>query len=279
MIKKILPEIKAGAGTNANFAQVNRDRPSSPYMDNVSYSIHPQEHAGDNLTLVENLQAQASTVESAKNFSGGRGIWISPVNIQRRFNANTENFEQPAENDSFPPQIDSRLLSLFGACWIAGSIKYICESGAQGVTYLETVGERGIFQGDFPSRWPKEFPSKEGMIFPVYHVFGFIRGCKSYSVIKTESKETLAVESLMLSNGNDFKMILINFTSVDKIVIIDNVNKGRKLYIRQLNSETFEEAVTDTDWLINTPADVIYSNDKLLLKPFSISFIDESVNL
>jgi hypothetical protein len=279
IIKEVLPAIKAGAGTNANFAQVNRDRPSSTYIDNVSYSIHPQEHAGDNLTLVENLQAQASTVESAMNFSGGRGIWVSPVNIQRRFNANTENFEQPAVNDSCPPQIDSRLLSLFGACWVAGSIKYICESGAQGVTYLETVGERGIFQGDFASRWPQEFPSKKGMFFPVYYVFQFIAGCKSYNVIKTESSETLAVESLMLSDGNDIKMILLNFTAADQNVTLGSVYQGARFQIKQLNSETFDKAVSDKDWFETTLPDIKKSNEKLILKPFSISFIDRSVNL
>jgi hypothetical protein len=279
MIKAVLPDIKAGAGTNANFAQVNRDRPSSPYMDNVCYSIHPQEHAGDNLTLVENLQAQASTVESAKNFSGGRGIWVSPVNIQRRFNANTENFEQPAVNDSCPPQIDNRLLSLFGACWIAGSLKYICESGATGVTYLETVGERGIFQGDFPSRWPKEFPSKERMIFPVYFVFQFMAGCKSFKVIKTESSEPLTVDSLMLSDGKNVKIILLNFTAADRTVTPGNFSRDARFQIKQLNSETFDEAVTNKDWLENTPPVIKYSDEELILKPFSISFIDRSVNL
>jgi hypothetical protein len=279
MIKKFLPEIKTGAGTNANFAQVNRDRPSSPYVDNISYSIHPQEHAGDNFTLIENLQAQAFTVESAINFSNGRGIWVSPINIQRRFNANTENLEQPAVNGSCPPQVDSRLLSLFGACWIAGSLKYICESGATGVTYLETVGERGIFQGDFPSRWPKEFPSFEGMIFPVYFVFQFMAGCKPCRVIKTESSEALAVDSLMLSDGNNIKMILLNFTPVERNVSLGNVYRDARFQIKQLNSETFEKAVTDIDWLKNTPADVIFSSESVLLKPFSISFVDGSFNL
>ena len=279
MIKEVLPEIKTGAGTNANFAQVNRNRPASSFIDYISYSIHPQEHAGDNLTLTENLQAQASTVESALDFSNGKGIWVSPVNIQRRFNANTENFEQIPENEGCPPQVDSRLLSLFGACWIAGSLKYICESGATGVTYLETVGERGLFQGDFPSRWPKEFPSLKGMIFPVYFVFRFLAECKSFRVIKTECTEPVTVESLMFSDGNNIKMIVLNFTSDQRRVDFNNLSAGTTLHFKQLNAETFEKAVTDIDWIKNTPPESISSNEAMLLEPFSITFIDGSVNL
>ena len=57
-------------------------------------------------------------------------------------------------------------MSLFGACWAAGSLKYLSEAGVKGITYFETKGERGIIQGDHPSRWPDKFKSTPGMIFP-----------------------------------------------------------------------------------------------------------------
>ena len=37
-------------------------------MDFVNYSINPQVHAFDNLSLAETLSAQAETVKSARNF-------------------------------------------------------------------------------------------------------------------------------------------------------------------------------------------------------------------
>ena len=82
------PDVKIVTGTNANFAQLNRNRPGETGNDSVCYSIHPQEHASDNLTLAENLEAQKYSIRSAQRFSGRKGIFISPVNIQRRFNAN-----------------------------------------------------------------------------------------------------------------------------------------------------------------------------------------------
>ncbi|MFZ0281641.1 MAG: hypothetical protein WAL29_08325, partial [Bacteroidales bacterium] len=117
LMQSALPGVKTCCGTNANFAQLNRNRPEPILNDYICYSIHPQEHASDNTTLVENLSAQEYTVRSANKFAGEKGIWISPVNIQRRFNANSSCFELPYQGDEIPARVDIRLMSLFGACW------------------------------------------------------------------------------------------------------------------------------------------------------------------
>ena len=50
------------------------------------------------------------------------------------------------------------------------ALKYLSESGVEGITYYEAAGERGIIQGDYDSEWPDEFKSRAGMIFPVFHI-------------------------------------------------------------------------------------------------------------
>lgn len=54
---------RLATGTNAYFAELNRQRP--PRGMTVCYSFNPQVHAFDDLSLMETLEAQASTVESA----------------------------------------------------------------------------------------------------------------------------------------------------------------------------------------------------------------------
>lgn len=76
-LKRALHDVRVGCGTNANFAQLNRQFPSSGFIDLVCYSIHPQEHASDNSTLVENLRAQSDSVLSARYYSGGMDIVVS----------------------------------------------------------------------------------------------------------------------------------------------------------------------------------------------------------
>jgi hypothetical protein len=272
LLKKVLPGVKFGIGTNSNFAQLNRNRPQSVNNDHICYSIHPQEHASDNLTLVENLQGQRYTVESAKQFSNNKKIWISPVNIQRRFNANIDSYEKPSFSVGLPLQVDSRLMSLFAACWTAGSLKYLSEAGIKGVTFYETVGERGIIQGDFISRWPDRFCSFEGMIFPVYFVFEFILKYKKSNVVASTSTHPLKVESLVISDGNQLKIILFNFTSVRQQVIIEGCTG--LFTIRQLNAETFVDAVTDINWIEMSDRTTVSPGEHLLLDPYSVSFID-----
>lgn len=270
LIRAALPGIRIACGTNASFARLNSNRPGSVYNDLICYSIHPQEHASDNMTLIENLKGQEYTVWSAKQFSEGKGIWISPVNMQRRFNSNVANYETRYNANDLPPQVDSRIMSLTGACWTTGSLKYLCESGAEGITYYETAGERGIIQGDFPSRWPHKFLSVSNMIFPVFYVFDFLFENKHLQVVKSSSSQPLKVDSLILSNGKETRMILINFTSSEQKVRA-GFNR-HVLIISQLNEKTYRDAVS----CFKRPAknETIKSGDPLLLQPFSITFID-----
>ena len=51
-----------GAGSNAYFTELNRERPAIDQMQGVCYSLNPQVHAFDDASLVETLAAQALTV-------------------------------------------------------------------------------------------------------------------------------------------------------------------------------------------------------------------------
>jgi hypothetical protein len=276
LLRSAIPGAKLGCGTNSNFAQLNRNRPESDLFDNLTYSIHPQEHASDNITLVENLQAQGDTVESTKHFSRGKGIWISPVTIQRRFNANKENFEQTFNSSCLPSQVDSRLMSLFGASWTAASLKYLSETGVEGITYFETVGERGICQGDFPSRWPEYFKSVKGMLFPVFHLFKFILENKAFEVIASQSSDPLSIDILALSSGTNLKIVLMNFTGDIQSVRLNDI--PAKFSLKQLNAINFDEAVSERNWYHNTSIIQIGPGEKLLLEPFSLSFLEGKVH-
>ena len=277
VINNALPGVKTGTGTNANFAQLNRNRPTDSGSDFICYSIQPQEHESDNSTLVENLEAQAHTVRSAIAFSQGKDILISPVTIQRRFNANNVFFEVPSENTGIPPQVDSRMMSLFGACWTAGSLKNLILSGVAGITVFETAGERGIIQGDLPSRWPAEFRSDAGMIFPVFHVLRFILSSKSSRIVKSVSSDPLKVESLVISDGKKIRMVLVNFTGENQAAVPFQL-KGQ-FNIREMNETNFPEVVSDRSWLEKPCETRSMSHDTIILSPFSVTFIEGYIKL
>jgi len=140
------------------------------------------------------------------------------------------------------------------------------------VTYFETVGERGIIQGDLPSRWPEEFKSTDGMIFPIYFVFKYLLKNKLFKVIKSECSHPLKVESFILSDGKQVRLILTNYTSFQQQVNIDGCSGG--FTIKQLCSETFAPAVSDINWIEKTTPVTVGPGEHLVLRPFSVSFVD-----
>jgi D-apionolactonase len=277
LFRRTFPGVKIAFGTNANFAQLNRNKTVSVYNDLLSYSIHPQEHASDNATLVENLQAQASTVESAKHFAGEKEIWISPVNIQRRFNANIQNFDAPQFSNMFPAQADSRIMSIFGASWTAGSIKYLSESGVKGITFFETAGERGIIQGENDSRWPEDFKAVKGMIFPVFHLFKFLLSDRKFKLIMSSSSRPLSVNCLALSDSNRIKLVIMNFTSIDQTVLINGFTGN--IEIRRMNSLSYANASEHVEWLFSESGFQLSVGGRLRMEPYSLCFVEGSQDM
>ena len=272
ILRSVNPAVKIATGTNANFAQLNRNRPGETGNDSICFSIHPQEHASDNLTLAENLEGQKYSIMSAQRFAGRKGIFISPVNIQRRFNANKTNIEIQHSGPEKPLRIDSRLMSLFGACWTAISLKYLCENGSESITFYETVGENGIFQGEFDSRWPEQFPAVKGMIFPVFHVFRFLMGNKDLKLIRSRSSRPLSIDCIALTDGKKAKIILVNLSGSVRSVQLECCSGLFRM--RTLSAGSFSEAALDFRWTGIENEKILKSHDTFLIEPYSLNFIE-----
>ncbi len=270
-LKQTLSGVEIGAGTNANFVQLNRNPPVSNDLDFLTFAIHPQEHAVDNTTIIENAEAQRYAGESGKVLAGDRDIRISPITIQRRFNANVENFESPSESAECPWQVDNRMMSLFGALWTVASFKNLSESAVTSVTYFETVGERGIMQGELPTAWPDTFKSFPGMVFPVFFLFRFLLGRQDFKVIRSTVSDNNTIESLVLQKGKKQEIIIANFSKNEiKVQLNGVVGHGA---IKTLNTTNFRQAVVDPEWLNKVPGTSIHLERQIRLAPVSLSFI------
>jgi hypothetical protein len=73
--------IPIGGGANTSFAEWNRNREAAELLDFVSWPINPRAHAEDPETMVENLEGQQATVESARILAPGKLLRISPVYV------------------------------------------------------------------------------------------------------------------------------------------------------------------------------------------------------
>ncbi len=195
------PVAHFGAGTNTDFIFMQRTPPPVDLLDVVSFAINPQVHAFDNASLVETLGAQAAVVTTAQRQAANLPVIVSPVTLKPRFNPYATGLVPVTPPGELPPQVDVRQMSLFGAGWTVGSLKYLAESGVGQVTYYETSGWRGVMETECGSPLPEIFRSFPGGVFPMYHVFADIGEYARGQVLPTRSSNPLHVDCLALRSG------------------------------------------------------------------------------
>jgi hypothetical protein len=233
------------SGSNAYFTEVNANRLSVVELDGIVYSINPQVHAFDNLSLTENLAAQAATVASTRRIYADKPIVVSPVTLKPRFNPNASGPEPESETGNLPSQVDERQSSLYGLGWTLGSLKYLAESGVDSITYYETTGWRGVMEQERGSLLPEKFWSIPGGVYPLYHLFADVAEMGNCQVIPMKSSQPLFLDSLLLENGNDRMMLLTNFTAQTQIVELSDIPAVLK--IRRINETNVREAMRDPE--------------------------------
>ena len=273
------PLAKIGTGTNAYFAQLNRGRPVGGGWNLVNYSINPEVHAFDNASMVENLEGQASTVESARQFVGSVQIAVTPVTLRPRFNPDATGPQPAPAAGELPPQVDVRQMSLFGAGWTAGSIKYLAESGVYSVSYYETTGWRGVMETESGPPNPTKFQSLPGVVFPIYHVLADVGEFAGGEVLPSTSNTPLTVDGLVLRKGNKLRIVLVNFTDQDQTVRISAANLGNSLLLKSLDETCVEMAMTSPESFRKEPGrelKISRHQVETKLRPYAVVRIDQT---
>lgn len=268
---------KIGAGTNAYFAELNRDRPPVELVDLVCYSLNPQVHAVDNASLIENLEGQAASVESAHQFAGGLPLAVSTITLKPRFNPDATGSEPEPAPGELPSQVDPRQMSLFGAGWTLGSLKRLGESGAYSLTYYETTGWRGVMETENGSPLPAKFLSLAGLVFPLYHVLADVGEFAGGSVIPSTSSTALKVEGLVLSRDRHTRILLANLSPEPQSVRVTGANLARSVRVRFLDEANAEQAMLSPEQFraeMGEGAQTSQDELELRLRPFGIARID-----
>ncbi len=269
------PAAKIGSGSNVFFTELNRARPPVELLDLVCYSLNPQVHAFDNLSLVETLAAQAATVESARQFSGNLPLAVTPVTLKMRFNPNATGPEPEPPPGELPPQVDVRQMSLFGAGWTVGSLKYLAESDVHSLTYYETTGWRGVMETATGSPLPDKFPSLPGAVFPLYHVMADVGDFAGGEVLPTRSSHPLQVEGLALHKDGRTRLILANLSAELQQVTVSNL--PAQVRVRLLDETNVVAAMQAPEEFRRQAGDLqpsVAGTLQLQLRPYGVVRID-----
>lgn len=261
-------------GTDAFFTELNRERPPHHAADGVVYSLNPQVHAFDDASLVETLAVHATTLETARAFCGGKPIFVGPVTFKIRWNPNATAPEPPTAPDQLPRQADPRQMSLFGAGWALGSLKYLALGGAAGTTHFETTGYLGIMATEAGSRLPDQFPDVAGGVYLMYHVFADLAEFSGAQVIDLHSSDPLRVDGWGVRLGERERYLIANYTGAPQAATL--ALSGRYSG-RMLSLETALTAMSEPEaFRARHPVEVASAAEALTvtLPPFAVLTLD-----
>jgi hypothetical protein len=204
-LKANFPRVLIGAGTNYNFNEINKHRFSAVTLDYISFSMDPQEHASDDLTILENMEAQSHLIMSAKCIYGeSMPVHVSPVTLRKRYNPYATN---PVDLD-IPETLkaDPRQKETLAAIWTFGSLCSLARGRAAAVTYYQTMGNQGLI-------------STEGTPYPVYETIKSFAPYQGKPVSLLQSSDPLAAQAIIL----DQKVLgMTNLTTAPRAVRFQN---------------------------------------------------------
>ncbi|AYB34310.1 hypothetical protein [Chryseolinea soli] len=202
-LKTHFPKTHFGAGTNYNFQQLNQRHIDATAVDFVSFAAHPQEHAIDDLSLIENLGAQEDVIFSAQALYPDHAVHISPITLKKRFNPYASDPKNITMSET--DRTDPRQSTPFCAVWTLGSIKHLTEAGASGVTYYQTHGPQGIVSAD-------------GAPYPVGDTLRKLLALPR-NVLSSYSTQPLKVDGFVFE---DSRMVVWNYTAEEQTVHIND---------------------------------------------------------
>jgi len=232
VLKRLEPRALLGSGTNAYFAELNRERPPPGAAELICFSVNPQVHASDEASLAETLEAQPQLVESARQFAGNVPVAVTPVTLKPRFNPNATGPEEPSGPGELPHQVDPRQCSLLAAGWTLGSICALSRANTHSATYYETTGWRGIMETDGGSPLPEKFPSIPGSVFPLWHVFADLADLQGAEIRILETGRPLEVQGLAALRGDSILLLLSNLSRSARALDLPDELAGAAFRIR-----------------------------------------------
>jgi hypothetical protein len=270
--------VPVGAGSDANFCELNREqalgRCAPAEADFVFWTINPQVHATDALSLFETLAAQADTVKTARTFAGGKPLVVSPVTLKQRFNPVATGPEPAPAPGELPAPVDPRQLSLLAAAWTLGSLAALAEAGVAALTFYETTGWRGVMERAGGSLLPEQFPSWPGAVFPVYHLLADLAGAQAVRPLGVRAADGVAAVSVVLADGRR-RLLVANQRPTDCPLRLEAA--WSRARVRLLHGANVEAALREPEAFRQEPG-ALRAADKtgftLTLPPYALARLD-----
>ena len=127
----------------------------------------------------------------------------------------------------------------------------MAESQVSAVTYFETLGRRGIMQGEHAPLLPDKFSTVKGMKFPVYWVLYSLLQDKDIQLRQTTSSHPHRLDGLAWETGDKKYIFLANYQP--DIVKVKLPNSFLRHEQKVLNEDSFKMLALNFDQFVAAP--------------------------
>jgi hypothetical protein len=200
-------------------------------LDFLTYSVSPQIHADDELSIIENLGGQQATVESALLISRGKPVHVGPVTLKMQWNPYATGLRELPAPGELPPDVDPRQRLPFAAAWTLGSVKTLSEAGALRVTYYEMIGWKGIMERGSGSLLPSLFPSRPGELFPLYHLFAALGDVFGAEIQTVAITDPASLGGLAVRKDSLLRLFVANYKPIERRVRIEGLSGAFEMHL------------------------------------------------
>ena len=253
--REAFPGARIGGGTFAFFTELNRKRPSLDGLELVSFTTSPLVHAGDDRTVMENLETLPYVARSVRAFIGSHPFHVGPSAIGMRDNPygaapldNPDNIRQAMSRS------DPRQRGLLGAAWNLGHVAHFAAGGASALTLGGAVGAFGVMQ-----------PGGAGL-FPVFHVLRGLAALAGRPLLSVRLSQPTRVQALAVAGPPETQVWLANLTAEPQDVVLDRqLHEAR---VAMLDEKLFVAASHDVTAL--ETAERPHAGDRVALSPFAV---------
>ena len=254
-----------GGGMLTNFTEVNRCRPDPSRCDYVTHGLTAIVHAGDDMSVLETLETLPQIFASVAVMSDGLPYRLGLCAIGMRSNPyGAAVAENPDQIRRTMARIDPRHRGLFGACFAVGVLAATQETTIQSVCLGAPVGPFGLVYE------PKDYPQvgydgSGRVVYPIYHVVHEATAMAGQSRLSLKGLPEGVMGYGVESDGGKRAMIA-NVSEKDHQIALP-----RKGYVARLDSDSFDAATMDADWLTSVDRTQTSTLD---LPRFSICFVE-----
>ena len=261
------PDIAIGGGMLSFFTEINRHRPPTAHIDFVSHASNTLTHAGDDITVTENLEALPYIIKTCRSFSPSTPYHVGPSSIAMRFNPyGAKTVDNPNNKRVAMSRMDPRQRGLLNAAWTTGYAAHMIRGDIDCINLHAPTGEFGIF--NHQETWQRPgFDGSDKEVYPVYSVLAGLTAAAGKPQLCSHSSMSREVEVFGYEDNGKHVVWIANLTGDLRIIQIEGLGSINST-IATLSIDTFDQCTDTSDGFECTAVE--HEGSEMTLSPYCV---------